>query len=145
MTYTAVCEHNDGWWAVRVPEVPGVFTVAPRLDRVEAMARDAIAAMLDIPADGIEIKVEPVLDPQAQDALRWLEKATQQADEARMAVAAMVIKVAKVLVGSGLTVRDAGRIMGVSYQQVDQLVHGEAPPTSGTRWVSVGGSGFVAS
>jgi predicted RNase H-like HicB family nuclease len=143
MTYTAVCERNDGWWAVHLPQVPGVFTQACKLDQVAAMAQDAIAATLDIPADSIKIKVEPVLDPQAQDALRRLERATHEADEARKAVTAMAINAAEVLVGSGLTVRDAGWIMGVSHQRVDLLVQARVSPTSGTRWVSVSGDGFV--
>ena len=38
---TAVCTRSGGWWAVEVPEIPGLFTQARRLDQVEDMVRDA--------------------------------------------------------------------------------------------------------
>ncbi|NEG89801.1 type II toxin-antitoxin system HicB family antitoxin [Bifidobacterium aerophilum] len=43
---TAVCTCSGGWWAVEVPEIPGLFIQARRLDQVEEQVRDA-AEMLD--------------------------------------------------------------------------------------------------
>jgi predicted RNase H-like HicB family nuclease len=56
-TYTAVCRRHDDWWVIEVPEVDGVFTQAERLDQVEAMARDAIALMLDVAAGSFDVEV----------------------------------------------------------------------------------------
>ena len=53
-TYTAVARRAGDWWAISVPELKGVHTQARRLSRVEAMARDAIALMLDVPPDLLE-------------------------------------------------------------------------------------------
>jgi len=35
MELTALCERGGGWWAVRVPEIDGLYTQARRLDQVE--------------------------------------------------------------------------------------------------------------
>jgi predicted RNase H-like HicB family nuclease len=123
VTYTAICERSGGWWAVHVPEVPGVFTQARRLDQAEAMVRDALALMLEVPEDSFDVELHPLVAPEAEEALAWLEKAKAEQRDAQAAVTEAAINAAKVLVGSGLTIRDAGRIMGVSFQRVDQLLH----------------------
>lgn len=55
---TAIAERSDGWWAVEVPEIPGLFTQARRLDQIDGMVRDA-ARMLDREIG--DVKVEPRL------------------------------------------------------------------------------------
>lgn len=59
-TYTARAERSGKWWAIEVPEIPGVFTQVKRLDQVEEMARDAIALMLEVPADSFDTEVQLV-------------------------------------------------------------------------------------
>jgi len=34
-----------GWWAVEVPDVPGLFTQARELDQIPEMVRDAAEAL----------------------------------------------------------------------------------------------------
>ena len=46
--YLVEFERSGDRWALRVPDLPGVFTQTRRLDQAAAMARDAIAAMLDV-------------------------------------------------------------------------------------------------
>ena len=60
-TYTARCQRSGDWWAISVPELRGVHTQARRLDKAEAMVRDAIALFLDVPSDSFEVRLEPVL------------------------------------------------------------------------------------
>ena len=60
-TYTARCRRAGDWWAISVPELRGVHTQARRLEKVEAMVRDAIALFLDVPQDSFDITIEPVL------------------------------------------------------------------------------------
>ena len=48
------------WWAITVPSLRGVFSQAKHLDEVPAVAREAIAMMLDVdPADvgSIDVRV----------------------------------------------------------------------------------------
>lgn len=60
-SYTARAVRRGRWWAIEVPEIPGVFSQARRIDLVEPMAREAIALMLEVPEDSFDVAVEPDL------------------------------------------------------------------------------------
>ena len=120
--YTAVCRRVGGWWAVDVPEIRGVHTQARRLDQVEAMTRDAIALVRDVPIDSFTVAVEPHLDQEADHsvaaATEAMERARQAVEEAgrlQRAVASTLLKKYR------LTVRDAGSLLHVSPQRISQL------------------------
>ena len=59
MDVTARVRRRDGWWAVEVPEIPGLFTQAKRLDQIPSMVRDA-AGMLGVKVE--DVSVESILD-----------------------------------------------------------------------------------
>lgn len=73
-TYTVMVERDQGWWAIRVAELPGVFSQARRLDGVEVMARDAISLLREVPPDSFDVVVRERLLPEVErivpDALR---------------------------------------------------------------------------
>jgi predicted RNase H-like HicB family nuclease len=54
-TYTARAVRSGKWWAIEIEELDGVYSQALRLDQAEAMARDAIAATLDVSPDSFEV------------------------------------------------------------------------------------------
>lgn len=56
-TFQVDCTRSGDWWAIDVPEVPGVHSQAKSLDEVPAMAKGAIALMLGVEEDGIEITI----------------------------------------------------------------------------------------
>ncbi|MBI2763241.1 MAG: hypothetical protein HYX54_05760 [Chloroflexi bacterium] len=56
-------ERDDNRWLLRVAGLPGVFSQVRRLDQAEGMARDAIAAFLDICPDGFDAAVSVSLPP----------------------------------------------------------------------------------
>jgi len=120
--YTVHCQRSGGWWAIMIPEVPGAFTQARRLDQVESMASDVIALMLGVPEDSFGIHLAPVLDDRAQKVLEQADKAKGAAQDAQREAVAAMSMAARTLVREGLTVRDAGRLLGVSFQRVSQLV-----------------------
>ena len=126
-TYTARCQRSQGWWAIEVPEVSGVFSQARRLAGVEAMARDAISLMLDVPQDSFDVVVQPELptDLAAEvDAARELREIAERCQRDATAAATAVAR--KLADRHGLTFRDIGRLLGVSHQRVHQLL--TAPP-----------------
>lgn len=49
--YRVNVERAGSWWAISVPDLPGVFSQARRRDEVEDMARDVIALYLDVPGN----------------------------------------------------------------------------------------------
>ncbi len=55
--YSVNIERAGSWWAISVPELPGVFSQARKRDNVEKMARDVIALYLDVPQDSFDITV----------------------------------------------------------------------------------------
>ena len=77
---TARVTRSEGWWAISVEEIPGLFTQARRLDQVANMVRDA-ASLLGVEVDAVEVL--PVLDSDSQRMLEELEAARREAEEKR--------------------------------------------------------------
>jgi DNA-directed RNA polymerase specialized sigma subunit len=121
-TYTAVCRRVGDWWAIDVPQIRGVHTQARRLDQVEAMARDAISLLRDVPADGFDVTVEPHLDDEAEQSVAASTDATRRARQATEEASRLQQETATTLLTKyRLTVRDAGALLHVSPQRVSQL------------------------
>lgn len=116
-TYTAVCRRSGNWWAISVRELKGVHTQARRLDQVADMARDAIALMLDVDPSGVEVTVEPEVPAPVADALAARRAAREAEHAAEQATASAV----KQLLDEGYTIRDAGRLLGLSPQRISQI------------------------
>ncbi|GAB2942000.1 hypothetical protein GCM10027280_33240 [Micromonospora polyrhachis] len=117
ITYTAACKRAGNWWAITVPEIPGVFTQARRLDQVEVMTRDAIAMFLDVAPKSFDVEVRPEVPPivaTARKARAKLVEVEKSAEEA-------TVEAARELLAEGYTVRDAGKLLGISAQRVSQL------------------------
>jgi predicted RNase H-like HicB family nuclease len=122
-SYTASCTRTGNWWAIEVPEVPGVFSQSKRLDGAEAQARDAIALMLEVPEDSFDVTIEAVLPAMAEEALAKVEEVKAEADEAMAAVRLAMVTALLALVDQlGLSYRDAGQVMGISHQRVQQIL-----------------------
>lgn len=115
---TARCERSDGWWAVEVPELPGLFTQARRLDQVAGMVRDA-ARMLDVKVG--EVNVEPVMDEATARLLCELFDAKGEAKAAQERASKIMRETVSTLRSDGLTVRDVAAVTGVSLQRVSAL------------------------
>ena len=122
-TYTARCQRAGDWWAISVPELRGVHTQARRLERVEAVVRDAIALFLNVRPDSFEIRIEPVLPRDLQKKVGRVRKVRGEAELLQRQAATVSAEVAADLVQRAhLTVRDAGRVLGLSHQRVAQLL-----------------------
>ena len=122
-TYTARCQRVGDWWAISVPELKGVNTLARRLEQVDAMVRDAIARFLDVPADSFDINVEPILPRDLQKKVGRARKVLGEAEVLQAEAVTVSAAVAADLVNRAhLTVRDAGRVLGISHQRIAQLL-----------------------
>ncbi len=145
-TYTARCQRSGDWWAISVPELRGVHTQARRLEKAEAMTRDAIALFLDVPSDSFDVRVEPVLPRDLQKKVGRARKARDEAELLQRDAAIASAEVAADLVRSAhLTVRDAGRVLGLSHQRIAQLLKpvaatGERSNAKGDRVAQPAGS-----
>lgn len=120
--YTVTATREGDWWEVDVSGLDGVFTQARRLDQVEAMARDAIAVMLDVPDDSFDIDIEPVLPGRAADELAAALNARRRSAEAQEEARVATEHAMGALRDVGLPVRDIGRLIGVSHQRAAKIV-----------------------
>jgi len=117
VVYTAKCTRTGNWWAISVPELPGLFSQARRLDQVEATTRDAIAVLLDVSPKSFDVVVQPEVPGEVTKARRARAKLVEAEQSAEKAT----VEAAKALVAKGYTVRDAGKLLGISPQRVSQL------------------------
>jgi hypothetical protein len=120
--YTVRAVRSDRWWALEVPEVPGLYTQVRRLGEAAEMATDALALMLDVDPSTIEVDVVPVLPRDLTARVERSRALLHQAEEIRDEAAAASRDAARALVSSGLSQRDAAQVLGVSFQRVSQLV-----------------------
>lgn len=120
-TYTATAHREGAWWVAEVTE-QGIATQAKRLDLVEAAVRDLLVAWLQVRADSFDVVVEPEVPKVAAGPVRRARKLRGEADRLQGEAAEATREAATALVRSGLTVRDAGALLGLSYQRVGQLV-----------------------
>jgi DNA-directed RNA polymerase specialized sigma subunit len=129
--YTARAQREGKWWAISVEGLPGALSQVRRLDQAEAMAREVIALVLDLPEDSFDVVVTPELNEKHREALAELERAKEQYAESMAALAERQQRATLLLVrDAGLTVRDAATVLGVSFQRVSQLTsHAEKATT----------------
>jgi len=117
---------TGGWWAIEVPEIPGVFSQARRLDGVEAMARDAIALMRDVDPMSFDVTVEPHLDEETERLITTARNLRHAVEVEQIMASQATRAAARALIEEGLTVRDVGQLLGVTHQRVAQLLATQA-------------------
>jgi hypothetical protein len=120
--YTVRARRIGSWWALDVEGLRGVHTQVRRIDQADEIARDAIAGVLEISPDSFEIVVAPEVPAALRTMVDQATKARSQAAQAQDAAAQLTRDAARRLVDEGLTVRDAGVLLGVSHQRIAQLV-----------------------
>jgi hypothetical protein len=119
--YTAICERVGKWWEITVPELPsGGVTQAKRLDQAEETVRSLVHLMTDDWPTSVrlEVRVPSGLGEAVGRARELREKAEAEAKES----AALARDAARGLAAGGLSVRDIGTILGISYQRAHQLL-----------------------
>lgn len=116
----AICRRSDNWWAIEVPEIPGLHTQARRLDQVEDEVRDA-ARMLGVAP--IEIQIDVRIDDDTRQMVDELFAKRTEARKAQEEASRLTRSAVVALRGKGLTVRDVEAMTGVSPQRVSALQH----------------------
>lgn len=118
--YRAVATRSGGWWALEVPDHPGVFTQARRLDQAAGTVADALSLWLDdtVTADQVEVEAHAGEFDEAAEQVRDTKAAAEQARED----AATAMRTAVLCgVAAGLPHRDIGVMLGVSHQRVGAI------------------------
>lgn len=115
-----VTRAENGWWAVEVPAIEGLFTQARSLHQVPAMVADA-ARLLDEDVTEGDVRLRIILPPEVQTKLDKAKADARAAEEAQRKAAEETREVVAALRSKGFTVRDAAVVLGVSPQRVSQL------------------------
>ena len=119
-TYTAQATRTESVWLVYVPEVDRT-TQARKVAEIEPMARDLVAVMRNVAPDSFELRTEIELPAGVRAHLDAVEQARAEEDDARRRAAAELRAAAAELKDAGLTVREIGALLGMSYQRASQL------------------------
>ena len=110
-----------GWWVLEEPKLGAVSQVRSLADAAEEM-REPVAYLAGMPEDQIEINIVPQLPDTFTEAMAAARESRRAAEEANSRSAEDYRRAAKVLRDEGITLRDIGTLMGVSYQRAGQLV-----------------------
>lgn len=120
--YTVRARRIGGWWALDVEGLSGVHTQVRRIDQADDMAREAIAGVLGVAADTFETVIAPEVPAALGSMVDEAIEARSQAAHAQDAAGQLTRDAARRLVDEGLTVRDAGVLLGLSHQRIAQLI-----------------------
>lgn len=120
-TYRVLARRSGAWWAIQVREVDGVFSQARRLDQVEAMARDAISLMLEVPEDSFDLDVVVSAPESLGSLVDEYRRERDVADKSSHRATELAREIVAKAEEEHLTVRDLGELMGLSFQRVQQI------------------------
>jgi predicted RNase H-like HicB family nuclease len=121
--YRVVIERDEsGAWIARVPSIRGCHSHGRTLDQARRRLREALGLWVD-DADSAKLSEEIRLPARVRTAISRSRKARRQAkherDRAQLAMKAAAETLVEEL---GLGLRDAGELLEISHQRVQQLV-----------------------
>jgi hypothetical protein len=120
-TYRAEIERDGRFWRVRVPDIDR-STQARRLSEAEAMVRDLVAIMTDVPQNSFDVDMKIILPEDVQLELDQSVALREQAKRSQAEAARLARDAAHRLRALGLSLRDIGQALGVTFQRAKQLV-----------------------
>lgn len=126
-TYDVTVEREGRWWMITVPEIDQI-TQARRVSEIEDMARSLIAICTDTPLTEVGVNVSSIVIRGVGDVLdtaHRIEDLRHRANDLEAQAADAARQYAVTLTGSGVPVRDAATLLGVSPQRVSQLANAE--------------------
>jgi predicted RNase H-like HicB family nuclease len=116
----SIVRDEDGYWFVDFPDVPGCHTQGRTLRAARQRMRDALSLFVN-DADSAEIVEDLHLPGDALAAVRRTTELREQAAQVQQESQAAARAAVRSLLDAGLTLRDAGDVLGMSFQRVHQL------------------------
>ena len=120
-TYRAEIERDGRFWRVRVPDIDR-STQARSLSEAEAMVRDLVGIMTDVPPNSFDVDMKIILPEDVQLELDQSVALREQARRSQAEAARLARDAAHRLRTLGLSLRDIGQALGVTFQRAKQLV-----------------------
>jgi predicted RNase H-like HicB family nuclease len=120
--YTVRYERDERDWWVATVDGAAAQTQGRTIEQAQERIRDALAVLLDVQPDDVQLEHDVRLPSAARKMLSAAKKAsTRAAAEAERAEYA-TRDAARTLVKFGMSLRDAGTLLGVSRQRVHQIL-----------------------
>ncbi len=113
--YKVIATPDDGYWCLQVPSIDRA-TQARNIEEITPMAKDLIEIMTQ--DQNIEIEVDYDLPAEVAEAVELKRRAAELEVQARSKQKDAVFVLRK----RGLTLRDIGKILGISHQRAHQLI-----------------------
>lgn len=120
MSYTVNVVRDEDAWHVHVVEIDR-GTQARTVDEIDPMARDLIEIMTGETADTAELDVRIELPDGVRERLAEVQRQRDIEATARAASARALRDAALGLKGRSMSVREIGKVLGVSHQRASQL------------------------
>lgn len=120
-TYTAIYERHDGdAWTVAIQGLNGCQTYGRSLSQAHERIRQALAVWLDCNEDSLDIHDR--YPAKVTAVATRVARARDQAQRAGSKAHQQTIEAVKTLTALGLSRRDAGELLGLSHQRIQQLL-----------------------
>jgi predicted RNase H-like HicB family nuclease len=129
--YTAQFHREDGWWIVRIVEAKGVHSNGRTLEEARRRVREALSLDIGDDAFSIEIVDRITLPARASKKLEKYRTARRRAQVENTKATAATQEAVRVLKDAGLSVRDAGSLLGLTGARVSQLLNDTGKRGSG--------------
>lgn len=113
---------ETGWWVAVVKEVRGCHTQGRTIEQARRRIREALGLFVDH-AEDVELIDDVVLPANARTLLKRVLSTRKRAEEEAIKLQNTTAEAAEVLTKDlGVSVRDAGELLGLSHQRVHQLL-----------------------
>ena len=113
----------EGWWVATVPRVKGCHTQGRTIEEARRRIREALALYV-ADADRATLEDDIKMPAKIRSALTRLQRVRVRADREQANVVSAARAAVKILRRDwGLSVRDAGTVLGLTGQRVHQLEH----------------------
>ncbi len=122
-TYTVRYERDEtGWWVATVKEVRGCHTQGRSIDQARKRIREALGLFVD-DAEESQLRDDIVLPAGARTLLNRVRATRKRAEEEAAKLQDSTAEAAQILTKDvGVSVRDAGELLGLSHQRIHQLL-----------------------
>lgn len=114
-------QDESGAWIAEVREQPSCHTHGRSIGQARARIREAMQLFDEL--DGAEVVDEIKLPAVVKRALKVAKAAREKAEAEAQRAASVTAQAVRALAESGVSVRDAADMLGVSHQRVHQILH----------------------
>jgi phosphotransacetylase len=114
----------EGWWLVRVPSVPGCHTQGRTIEQGMRRIEEALE-LFDVNPKKVRLVREFHLPKAARKAVELTVEARRRAEREQERAQSALRTAARRLAALGVSLRDAGELLGLSHQRIQQLLQSE--------------------